>query len=95
MSKTRFLTFCLLLLVLASFLFEFWPLAVIGLAALGFVGRGFLAPLLGLLLDLAYGAPVGLVTYLFFPYTLLGLLTLGIRYSFGRYLLERASRDTL
>ena len=79
----------------AGFLLELWPVSAAGIVAMGFVGRGFLAFPLGLLLDLAYGTPLGPAAYLFFPFTILGLFIVVVRYGARRYFINRASRDTL
>ena len=95
MKKNRWLLVLIFVVASAGFLFEFWPLAAAGVVAMGFVGRGLFAVALGLLLDLAYGAPVGPAAYLFFPFTILGLLVVVLRYWSERYFVNRTSRDTL
>lgn len=89
--KNRWLLALIFLVTAGSFLLELWPIALVGVIAMGFVGRGFLAPLLGVLLDLAYGAPLGTAAYLFFPFALTGLLVVILRYSTRHYFIDRAS----
>ncbi|MDP4020540.1 MAG: hypothetical protein Q8P58_00655 [Candidatus Adlerbacteria bacterium] len=95
MKYSRSLFALIFLVTAAGFLLEWWPIAVAGVAAMGFVGRGYFAPLLGLLLDLAYGAPAGFIAPLFFPFTILGLLIVVGRYIALRYFMNRASRDRI
>lgn len=78
-----------------SFLLGAWPVAAAGVVAMGFVGKGFWAPPLGFLLDLAYGSPLGPALYLFFPFTILGLVVAIGRYYATRYFLHRGSQDHL
>lgn len=95
MKKDRWLAAVIFAATAASFLFGFWPLAAAGVVAMGFVGRGFFAVLLGLLLDLAYGSPVGPAAYLFFPFTILGAAVAVGRYGAGRYFMNRSFQDHL
>lgn len=78
------------LFVTGGFLIPFWPLEVVGIATAAFTGSGFVAPALGLLLDLAYGSPTGMLHYLYFPFTLGGFLILIVRYVGIRFALERS-----
>ena len=94
-KNKRWLVALVFLIAAGSFLLGWWPVAIVGIVAMGFVGRGLFAVLLGLLFDLAYGTPLGLAAYLFFPFTLLGLGVVAVRYGARRYFLDRASRDTL
>ena len=95
MTRNRWLAALIFVVTAGSFLLEMWPVATVGVIAMGFVGRGFLAPLLGLLLDFAYGAPLGTASYLFFPFALLGFIVVALRYSTRRFFLDRASPDKL
>ena len=95
MKYNRWLLALIFVVTAGGFLLEWWPVAMLGVVAMGFVGRGYFAPPLGLLLDLAYGAPVGFVVPLFFPFTILGLFVVVGRYVAERYLLDRASRDRI
>lgn len=60
-------------LVALGFLF-FWPLSIVGILLAALAGRWVTALLLGLLIDIAYGTPVGRLHFLLFPFTLLALL---------------------
>jgi hypothetical protein len=95
MKKNSWIIALIFVVTAGSFLIEFWPLAAAGVIAMGFVGRGLLALPLGLLLDLAYGAPAGPVAYVFFPFTIAALLVVIVRYWSVRYFFDRTSRDTL
>ncbi len=83
------------LLASGGFVIPFWPLEVLGILAAAFGGLGVFAIGLGLLLDLAYGMPTGVLHYLFFPFTLLALFALVGKYFSLRVLFERADHDTL
>lgn len=95
MNSTRWTLALIFLVTAGSFLLGFWPLAAVGVAAMGFVGKGYTAVLLGLLLDLAYGAPVSSAGYLFFPFTILGLFVVVVRYWGLRYFINRDSQERL
>ncbi len=95
MSRDRWLIALIGLVATGSFLIETWPLSIAGVIALAFVGRGFLAVPLGFLFDLAFGAPTGLAMYAFFPFTIIALAVLALRYGARGHFLNRASRDTL
>jgi len=95
MKYNRWLLALIFIVTAGGFLLEWWPVAMLGVVAMGFVGRGYFAPPLGLLLDLAYGTPLGPAMYLFFPFTILGLVIVVGRYFAGRYFMNRGSQDTL
>lgn len=78
----------------AGFLLPWWPLSVVGILLAAFAGRYFFAIALGLLLDVAYGAPVGRWHVLYFPFALLGIAAAAVRYWGVRYV-RRGPRDTL
>ena len=82
-------------LVAAGFLMPLWPLCVVGLLLCALSGRWLFALFLGLLLDVAWGAPTGLAQYLFLPFTLCALAAAMARLWGGSYFLERGARDTL
>ncbi len=72
-------------LVALGFLFGFWPVSAFGILLASFTGRWLVAILLGLLLDVAYGTPVGGWRFLFFPFTLLALFGVLAYQLKGRY----------
>jgi hypothetical protein len=79
----------------AGFLLQLWPLALAGVVAMACVGRGWYAIPAGFLLDLAYGAPVGALAYLFFPFTIAALAVVVVRFWMGRYFFDKTSQDKL
>ena len=81
-------------LAAAGFLLPFWPLSVLGIALAAFTGRWMLAIVLGLLLDIAYGAPVGRWQMLYIPFTLAALVCTFLRYIASRYM-RKKYQDTL
>ena len=95
MSRNRWLVALISLVATGSFLIEAWPLSLAGIVAMAFVGRGLLAIPMGFLFDLAFGAPLGLAAYAFFPFTIVALAVLALRYGVRGYFINRASRDTL
>jgi hypothetical protein len=81
-------------LAAAGFLASFWPLAALGVAFAGLSSHPAFAIGFGIMLDLAYGAPVGNFYLMFFPMTLLALAAVlarrfGSRYFFDSSLQER------
>ncbi len=83
------------LLTSAGFLLQFWPLALLGIIAMGCVGRGWYAIPVGFLLDLAYGAPTGTLYVLVFPFTIVALGVIVVRFWTMRYLLDKTSQERL
>lgn len=83
--------------VLAStgFLLPFWPLSVLGVVLCALSGRWFFALFIGLMLDIAWGAPTGTAQYLYFPFTALALLCVVARYWGARYFLDRNPQEHL
>jgi hypothetical protein len=75
-------------------LFPFWPLSVLGIALAAFSGRWVLAVALGLLLDIAYGAPIGRWHVLYVPFTLAALACVLGHYFFTHYM-RKNYPDTL
>lgn len=83
------------LLVAMGFLLPFWPVSVAGILLCGLSGRVVGGIFLGLLLDLAWGAPTGTAHLLFFPMTALAIASLLLRYFGMRYVLDRAPQEHL
>ena len=73
----------------AGFLLPFWPLSALGIALAAFTGRPILAIALGLLLDIAYGAPVGRWYVLYIPFTLTALVCVVGHSIASRYMRKR------
>lgn len=69
---------------------SYWPLALCGVLALIFFGRWFAAMGCGLLLDVAYGPPVGIMHLLLLPFTFCALFLVLIRIVIFPYLRPRS-----
>ena len=79
----------------AGFLLPFWPLEVLGVLILALSGHWLWGVFVGLLLDIAYGAPTGHFHVLLFPFTILALAS-ALAYRFGRrYFFDASRQDTL
>jgi len=89
-NKARVSIFVPLVCVVAGFVFSWWPLAVLGVIIAALYGKWSLALTLGLLLDLLYGAPLGMTHWLLFPFTLLVLMSLAVRAFLVSYLRKAA-----
>ena len=77
------------ILAAAGFLLPFWPLSLVGIFISAVSGRWVFAIAIGLLLDVAYGAPEGSWHMLFFPFALFGVFATGLRFVALRYLLPQ------
>ncbi|MEK7109580.1 MAG: hypothetical protein AAB919_04110 [Patescibacteria group bacterium] len=95
LPSQRFLLAFFFALAALGFLLPFWPLSVVGILLAAGWGRWFAALLIGLLLDLAWGAPLGLTHFLYFPFTLSAVVAALIRLWIARYLLDRAPQERL
>ncbi len=90
MSKSnRLILSAIFLLAAAGFLLPFWPLEALAVILAALLGHPLFAISLGLLLDVAYGAPTGLMQYAFFPFTILAgvsviIKKVGVKYLLGR-----------
>ena len=82
-------------LVGAGFLLPFWPLCVLGILLAAFSGHWIYAISFGVLLDVAYGTPTGLVRFIYLPFTVLALIAIGTRSLGSRYLLEKAPPEKI
>lgn len=81
-------------LAAAGFLLPFWPLSLFGVAIAALLGHWIFAVLIGLLLDIAYGTPLGTLHYIYFPFTIFALIAAVIRHYLTAYV-RKGSRDTL
>lgn len=77
------------ILIAAGFLLPFWPLSVVGVALCALSGRWLFAIAAALVVDIAWGAPLGLARYLYFPLTLFAALCALVRAWAAKYFLER------
>jgi hypothetical protein len=94
-QSSRFIYAVSFLLAAAGFILSLWPLSVLGVALAALSGRWISAVLIGLLLDIAWGAPTGMYRYLFFPFTLLALMGFMLSHFGGRYFLDRHRQERL
>ena len=83
------------ILAAAGFLLPLWPLSVAGVVLASLSGRWIFAVCVGLLLDIAWGAPLGVLHYIYLPFTALALVLALVRYFFAGYFLDRSHPDTL
>jgi len=92
--NTRWIVAVSFALAAAGFLLPFWPISMIGIVLAAASGRYVAAVTIGLLLDIAYGAPIGHWRFLYVPFTLLGLITSLFRYYISSFFRE-SNVDTL
>lgn len=82
----------LLALFVLGFLIPWWPLCLVSLLIAAGTGRFVIAVCMGLILDIAYGAPPGYLHALQFPFALLAAI-LSLTYAFlSRYVLASDSK---
>lgn len=79
----------------AGFLIPFWPLSLVGIAIAALCGRYIFAVIVALLLDVAWGVPVGILHYLYFPFTIFAIVISLVYRVSAQYFLDRSSPDTL
>ena len=94
-SSTKFIIAVAFILGAVGFLLPFWPLCAAGIALLALSGRFVFALGMGVLLDVAYGAPVGRFYFLLFPFTLTAVVLSLARYIGSKYLLKKNLPPTL
>ena len=96
MSKSsRWIYAVTFLLAAGGFLIPFWPLSVLGVLLAALSGRWIFAVIVGLLLDIAWGAPTSTLRYLLFPFTVVALLGVALRQWGGYYFLDRNPQERL
>lgn len=79
----------------AGLLFSFWPLIPLGIALLVLYGHTTLGISSGLLFDLLFGAPIGALSFLHFPFLLFAALCVGIRAASIRFILPHSDLGAL
>jgi hypothetical protein len=94
-SPKKWIMILAFLLASGGFVLAFWPLEIIGILVAAGGGVPLMALGIGLLLDLAYGAPLGLAHYLYFPFTIAAFLAIGGRLLAGRFMIERSEHGHL
>ena len=96
MTRTSQLIYALSFIIASTgFLLSWWPLCAAGILIAALSGRWLFAALVGILIDTAWGAPQGVLHYLYFPFTLLALLAALGYYFLSGYFLDRTPPDTL
>jgi len=70
-------------LMLLGFALSFWPLGGIGIVLAALQGRFFSAIGIGLVLDIAYGAPTGTLHFLYIPFTFAAAVLCFLYYFFA------------
>ena len=94
-SATKWILACSFATASAGFLLPFWPLSVAGILLASLSGRWTFAIAIGLLFDIAYGAPMGNMKYLYFPFTAVALLGILARIFSLRYLFNKNIQEKL
>jgi hypothetical protein len=94
-SQQRWVLAVFFAIAALGFLLPFWPLSILGIILAAASGRWFSALIIGILLDLAWGAPVGLAHYLYFPFTLVAVVSALARLWGGRYFIDRGRQERL
>lgn len=94
-NKNLFTLLCAFVLVSAGFAFSFWPLVPAGIALLVLYGHTALGITAGLIFDIVWGAPMGMLAFLHFPFLLFALLCVLIRVVALRVILPRGDLDAL
>ncbi len=93
--SSRFIYAIAFLLASAGFLVPMWPLSVAGIMLAAFCGRWIFAVVVGLLLDIALGAPTGTYQYFFFPFTIVALVGLIAHYYGKQYFFDRNQQEKI
>lgn len=94
-TTTKWVLIASFLCVSGGFVVGFWPISLVGVGISAFGGVPIAAILFGLLLDIAYGVPTGVLHYLYVPYTIAALGAIGLRIMSMRFLLERSAQERL
>ena len=94
-QSSRWIYAVTFLLAATGFLLPFWPLSVLGILLCALSGRWLFAVAVGLLFDIALGAPTGTAHLLYFPYTALALVAALARIIGGSYFLDKTPQETL
>ena len=94
-SQQRWVLAVFFALAAMGFLVPLWPLSALAVVCMAAWGRWLVAVFVGLLLDLAWGAPVGLAHYLYFPFTFLAVVTALARAWSSKYFINRDRQEHL
>ena len=83
------------LCMISGLVFSFWPLVPLGVALLVLYGHTALGISAGLFFDVVFGAPIGLLSMLHFPFLLFAVLCVGLRVASVRFILPRSDLGAL
>lgn len=84
-----------ILLMLIGLLLSLWPLVPAGVALLVFEGHVALGVTSGLVADLIFGAPLGMLSYVHFPFLLFAVACVVLRVVAVSVVLPRGGANTL
>lgn len=84
-----------LMLLLGGLLLPLWELSAASIVFAGLTGRTFLSIAIGIGLDSIYGPPVGPLSFIPFPFTILALVLIVVYKTGGRFLFTKAFPDYL
>jgi hypothetical protein len=87
--RDRWILCAFFVLAALGFVLPFWPLSALGVALIALWGRWLIALFIGLLLDLAWGAPLGLFHIIYFPFALLAVVAALARLLGAKYFINR------
>jgi hypothetical protein len=93
-SEPFIITLSLICMAL-GLVFSFWPLVPLGIALLVLYGHTALGIGAGLFFDAVFGAPVGPLAFLHFPFLLFAVLCVGLRVTSVRFILPRSDLGAL
>lgn len=79
----------------AAFVLQWWPLALAGVLIAALSGQGPFAVCFGFILDVAYGAPPGMLQYTLFPFTLCALIGWAVHHVAKQYLFDSSLQNRL
>lgn len=82
-------------LAATGFLMPMWPLSVLGVLICALSGRFIFAFVMGLIIDIAWGAPTGTAQYLYFPFAAVALAAIVARHFGARYVFDRSAQERL
>lgn len=92
---TRYIYAITFIITAVGFLLPFWPLMVLGIIVAALSGRYLFAVFMALLVDIGSGLPLGVLRYLFVPFTILAIVAALVRVFGERYFLDKTPPDTL
>ena len=94
LKHTSWMGWLAALIALLGFLF-YWPLGIIAILLAVFFEHYAVAIIIGIILDLAWGPPPASFHFLFFPLTILALVSMVVRISVKRYVRDQGRGERL